>query len=231
MAMDLTDEEIAAVAMAVDAQALAITAQFFAVHRLAEHDPVACVRHENAGWSIYLRLEEEPYFWVSHVQLRSERLEATGGFPSAFADVYLAIGSDSMDPEQISAHLDLKPSEVNRKGELIEWGGIKTTKTFEQHRWYYRPSCPEPLDFETKLSSLLDDLSPRADRYRALEDRCEGVVRVAYLEYAGDPSGWALDRRVVRELAALGLWLDVDLYVSGPDLPETDLTPFISHSR
>jgi hypothetical protein len=164
-----------------------------------------------------LRLQDEPYFWVTKVESLPHGLQATWGFPSACANVYLAVYSDSLSADDITMALGLKPTGARKKGDRI---GGRGPKVYEEHRWYYHPDCPEPLDFETKLTQLLADVSSRIEQYRLLQGKVEAVVQVAYYEYAASPSGWHLDRDTVAKLSALDLEVDVDLYVSGPELPE-----------
>jgi len=216
---DASDDAIAAVALAeVRAPRLRTTAQFFSVHRLASQ-PIAGVWPEPGGWSVAMSLEGEPYFWVCRVERSSAGLRTVWGSHSNLAKVYLAISSDTVRPEDVTSQLGLQPYGTHIKGSPRQWNGI-TGRPYEDHRWYYRADCPEPLDFEAKLSRLLVDLSPRSEQLRDLAGRCAVVIQVAIYEYADSPRGWHLERGVLRNLAELGLELDVDLYVSGPALPE-----------
>ncbi len=91
-------------------------------------------------------------------------------------------------------------------------------RSYDEHRWYYHSSVPDCLDFETKLKHLLDELS--ADKVQSLPEDCKVSINVAYYEYQDSPGGWHLESDILKKLAVLGVDLDVDLYVSGPSLPE-----------
>lgn len=212
-------EKVAAAALAeVNSPRLAITEQFFAVHRLAEKNPVADIWRDGRHWYVSLRLHGEPYFWVAVVEQDTEGLRATWGYSIALANVYLAAYSETLTADQITAALSLEPYETRRKGDL-KLGG-RSPLRFDEHRWYYRPDCPEALGFERKLARLLEDLLSRSERYRALKDELRAVVSVSLHDYAGGPSGWHLDSETITRLNDLGLQLGVDLWVSGPEMPD-----------
>ena len=210
------DEDVASVALAeVASPRLAITKQFFTVHRLDE-EPVACVRFDSDRWWVYARLKDEPYFWVSIVKRQADGLAATWGFSLAYANLYLAVSSVDLTSREITAMLGLRPHKTRQKGDLIGAG----PKRYQEHLWTYRPSLPEPLGFEMKLAHLLRELSSRSEQLRLMQKSCDMSVSVAYYDYAGSPSGWHLDLEMLKGLFSLNLEIDVDLYVSGPELPD-----------
>ncbi len=193
---------------------LAITEQFFAVHRLAD-EPVACVWHEHDCHWVYLRLDDERYYWVVRIEQQVDgQFRPTWGFHSPHANVYVAIFSHRLSTSEISAALSLSPTDEKEKGALMPGG----RRVYGENRWYYCPSVPDCLDFATKLKHLLDELP--ADKVQSLREDCSVSINVAYYEYQGAPGGWHLESDILKKLAVLGVDLDVDLYVSGPPLPE-----------
>ncbi len=198
----------------VESPQLAVTEQFFAVHRLAD-EPVAGVWHKDGSRWVFLRLQGEPYYWVVRVEQQPNgQLRATWGFHSPHANVYAAVYSQRLSVAEISAVLGISPTDQRSKGQLLPGG----RRAYQEHRWYYHPDVPDCLDFETKLNRLLQQLP--AEKVQSLPGDCSVGINVAYYEYQDGPGGWHLDAETLSKLAALGADLDVDLYVSGPPLPE-----------
>ena len=79
-------------------------------------------------------------------------------------------------------------------------------------------AVPDCLDFETKLKHILGDLLP--EKVRSLPADCELNINVAYYEYQDAPGGWNLESGTLRKLADLACDLNIDLYMSGPPLPD-----------
>ena len=128
--------------------------------------------------------------------------------------MYAAIFSQCVPAAEISAALSLPATEEKEKGAVMPGG----RRTYDEHRWYYHPSVPDCLDFETKLKHLLNELP--ADKVQSLPEDCKVSINVAYYEYQDSPGGWHLESDILKKLAVLGIDLDVDLYLSGPPLPE-----------
>jgi hypothetical protein len=62
--------------------------------------------------------------------------------------------SQRLTTAELSAALSLSPTDEREKGALMPGRG----RSYEEHRWYYHPSVPDCLDFETKLRHLLEEL-------------------------------------------------------------------------
>ena len=105
-----------------------------------------------------------------------------------------------------------------RKGTPV--GRAKVLRA-EENRWYLDPQCSDVLSFEAKLLMLLEKISLHRDQYFAIRDKISGIVRVAHYEYNGWPEGWGLASKTLQLLTDLQFELDVDLYVSGPELPDS----------
>ena len=79
--MSWSKAEIGRAALAeIERPQLAITKQFFSVNSLAEKDQIAAILENKGGWSVYLRIKDEPYFWVSEIELSANDLEAVWGY-------------------------------------------------------------------------------------------------------------------------------------------------------
>ncbi len=85
---------------------LAITEQFFAVHRLAEQ-PIACVWHEHDCHWVYFRLHDERYYWVVRIEQQNGKFVPTWGFHSPHANVYAVIFSQRVPTAELSAAMSL----------------------------------------------------------------------------------------------------------------------------
>ena len=195
------NEQLAAIALAeAKSPTLAITKQFFAVHRLAE-EPVACVWQEHDCHWVYLRLYQERYYWIVRIELQNGHFGPTWGFHSPHATVYAAIFSQCVPAAEISAALSLPATEEKEKGAVMPGG----RRTYDEHRWYYHPSVPDCLDFETKRKHLLSELP--ADKVQSLPEDCKVSINVAYYEYQDSPGGWHLESFLRRHKPiSLTLW-------------------------
>ncbi|WP_110987954.1 DUF4279 domain-containing protein [Acaryochloris thomasi] len=163
---------------------------------------------------VYLKLRDERYYWVVMVCCDAEVPEIAGGFVSPHVKICAGVYSTDVTTAEISAALSLQPTKTQAKGDPIANGLRRCPK----HRWEYKPDVPDCLDFETKLRHLFGDL--RTEDVRALPPTCEFFISVAYYEYQGSSGGWHLDSDVLKHLAELGGELDIDLYTSGPELPD-----------
>lgn len=209
-----SDAEIAATAIAeVHGPTWGVTEQFFAVHQLAD-EPLACIRAGHDCQNVYLRVRGERYYWVVLVDCETQAPKIAGGFVSAHVNICAGVHSPNVTAAEISKALSLQPTKTQAKGDPIANGLRKCP----EHRWYYKPNVPDCLDFEAKLKHLLCNL-PTA-KIRELPSTCEFFISIAYYEYQGWPGGWHLDSDMLQRLADLGGELDIDLYTSGPALPD-----------
>jgi hypothetical protein len=83
-----------------------------------------------------------------------------------------------------------------------------------------------PGAVEEKLSAILYAIEPAAAQIASLRSGCEVKVHVVFQGWGGDPQfgGFHVEVDNIRRLAALGAALDVDLYASGPEMPNDDET-------
>lgn len=194
---------------------LGVTDQFFAVHQIAGSDPVAHVCYRKKLYWVYLHLDDQPYYWVVQIENGDEQLVPKWGFSTPHVRMCLGICSDSLSPEEITMAVNLQPREIRRKGEPIS---KRSERAYNEHRWFYYPDIPEPFDFDDKLQALLSALLPHASVISKMDAR--RTIHVGYYEYCDYASGWHLKPETARQLADLDVALDIDLYVSGPELPE-----------
>jgi Domain of unknown function (DUF4279) len=130
--------------------------------------------------------------------------------------VYLAIKSDTVPPEDITAILQVVPTESWHRGEPGPRDGSPSRKF---HAWYFDPLGDGPGECDQKMKALLKMLESASSRFSQLAGRCSFCISVVYRGYQCQMWGlhWTAD--TLRQLAALGVDIDVDLYASGPDLP------------
>lgn len=196
---------------------LAITRQFLAVHELAE-SPVALSEIRDQRGSVWIRIAGHPYWWVVQGRQEGEGWQIDWGYCSPRTRVYLAIYSQTLDPDRISGHLGLQPTEIRFRGTAIS--PRTPQRSHGEHRWYLASPSAQPLDWQSKLTALLEALQPVRNQLRELPADCSRQLRIVLEEYSEYPSGIQLSRSRLAELANLGLDLDVDRYCSGPPLPD-----------
>lgn len=220
-ASQFSAKEVAAAALAEAAQpTLPVSKQFFSVHQVSDVEPLAHLEFNDGlqRWSVYLRVtseeDDERYYWVSCIGEKSGKPIAKWGYPSAHSSLGLYITSPTLTPEEISQQLGLTAQWSRQIGDRIGKGPGRQ----KVNRWRYDPTIADALPFESKLSCLLDELSPRAKQICTLAKTCKMWVQAYHYDYAGWPGGWHLDRKSLSQLTEMGLELDLDLSVSGPEL-------------
>lgn len=205
----------------VKRQALGTTRQYLGSHRLLLEDgkpvPLAVLPIDQ-GFAVYFGVKDEPYFIALSMYEYDGRWEPSLCYAEASCNVYLAIKSETVPPEEISALVGLQPTESWRMGDPRKL--TNPPMAYKFHGWFFDPSGRGPGDFETKLKRLLDLTEASAPSIRALTDTCRVSVVVPYRGYKDQMWGLAIEPGDLSRLAALGAVLDVDLYAYGPDLFE-----------
>lgn len=127
-------------------------------------------------------------------------------------NVTFCVYRNDLEPSQVSARLDLEPSESWKRGEPI------TTKRrqYGDHPtggWLLRSRDNVPSgELDDHLSWMLDHLLPKADPIHALAKDGFDVAIVIALEGAPLGGGPTLTAATLAKLGQLGIEVDFDIY-------------------
>jgi hypothetical protein len=203
---------------------LATTEQILSVHRLLKQDDRPIViwvdeTIEEGAFHAYFQLENEPYYLVVVLRRSGEQLVAATSYIQAAVRVFLTISSDTLEPDKITELLGLTPDESHAKGETRD--PRRPYLRFKQHRWVFHPDKTVPGSLEDKLSALLNQLEPVQAKVASLQDQCGIHIGICYEGYQDWMGGVHLTAKTISRLADLKADIDLDLYASGPDMPES----------
>jgi hypothetical protein len=198
---------------------LSLTRQYLAVHRVAEDEsgPLSAgVVVTDHGLDVYFQLVDEHYFLVLCVIADETGPSVRFCRAEAKSRVYLAITSDTVSPEDVTAMLELTPTESWHRGDP---GRHDRGPERKFHAWYFDPLGDGPGECDQKMKALLEILAGASTRISELAVRCKVCISVVYHGYQCQMWGLHWSTETVRRIAALGVEIDIDLYASGPDLP------------
>jgi hypothetical protein len=125
----------------------------------------------------------------------------------------LIVESETLSPEEISARIGIPCDRCWRVGGLRG----KTGKTWTTSGWVLKSSVSASSYtrsslFSSCLGNLIKRLEPIADKIKNL---CgEGDVGVSVDILASEIPGLYIDREVLRAIANVGAWLDIDITIS-----------------
>ncbi len=201
-------------------QRLGVTEQFFDIHRLPDEPKIfSCVerRSDRTIGQSYVRVQNQPYYWVVQSELQpTGTWQATWGYCSHQARVYLAVYHEHETAESISDRLGMRPDKIAVKGQPIfrRPGG----KCFDSHRWYLQSPAADYRDVKDRLEALLIAIEPFSDRLAELQDDagCHAAINAALYDSTEWAFGFHLDVATIRRLAKAKLGIDFDMYHSGP---------------
>jgi Domain of unknown function (DUF4279) len=216
----MTEAILQAAIAEISSARLGTTEQVLAVHTLARTDSqlrptyIELPDGESRA-AVYFQIVDQPYFFVVVVQANNTQLEAIASYIEASVEVYLAIYSETLDPQIITRRIGIVPSSTKTKGARLR---PHDPRTYPEHRWYFVAQPDHPSDPETKVQRLLEHIVPATDKIAALATESQIVLHIVYRGYQGWMGGLHLDTITTQQIAALGAAIDVDLYATGPDL-------------
>jgi hypothetical protein len=199
---------------------LSLTQQYLAVHRVVEDESrplVAGVVVTDTGLDVYFQLVDRDYFFVVCVSADDSGASVVFCRAEAKCRVYLAITSDTVPPEHITATLRLAPTESWHLGDPGPRDGSLPRKF---HAWYFDPVGDGPGECDQKLKTLIKMLAGASSGIGELASQCTVCISVLYRGYQSQMWGFHWTADTLRQLSALGVDIDVDIYASGPDLPD-----------
>ena len=197
---------------------LSLTQQFLSVHPVVGDEsgpvPVGVVATDDR-FDVHFRLVDEDYFLVLSVADDEDGGSVSSCRTEARCRVYLAISSDAMPPEEVTAMLGLTPTRSWHLGDPHGPDG-RPARSF--HGWYFDPIGDGPGECDQKMKSLLDMLECASSRIGELAARRSVWIQVVYHGCRCQMWGLHWDAETMRRISALGVDVDVDLYASGPEL-------------
>lgn len=213
----LSDPSVALAVAEVEALEWGISQQFFAVHRpvlVAGRPHVAGVvsAAEPDALFVFFAVQDESYhFWV-RVEPRSHgpQIAFVGYCPQYH--VSFDVSSDSVTPDEITAHIGLSPTEVRTKGS----SRLPGARPFPRHLWTFEALAGQPGFLEDKLTHLFRVLGERQPRISTLAADCSAEVSVVSHQWQAWPEGFHLSPEYLARLHDLRASFDLDLYVGGP---------------
>jgi hypothetical protein len=127
---------------------------------------------------------------------------------------YFWIEGFKCEPSEITALLQLEPSETRKAGDLIQ---RRFERAGERHYWpkswwSFRSTLPiDEIYQAAHVENLLDSIEPRSAELLELKKTCEiGINCVGY--YWNSNPGFHLSADLIRRCARLDLGIDFDLY-------------------
>jgi hypothetical protein len=200
---------------------LGTTKEVLAVHRpvLIDGRPLiarADATREPGAFYFYFRLEGEPYYLVVVVWPGEQGLAVGCSCVEAAVRVFLLVKTKALSPDEITRRLGLQPTAAQAKGTRLH----KDLPPLAQSLWRFEPHKTLPEEVGRKLDLLLDQLDAAAPRIAALAAECDVSLTMYYEGCKEWLGGWTADARTLSRIAALGCHFELDLFASGPDLPE-----------
>lgn len=129
-----------------------------------------------------------------------------------WAAATLRIFSETLEVEQITALVGLKPTRFYLKGDPLSARSSQLRRT---NAWLLMSGVAEDQGVDVHLVCLLDLIEPKADMLRSLCPMCKVDLFCGFSSTHGQ-GGTVLDKDLLGRLSALGLDLKIDLYPPGP---------------
>ncbi len=126
--------------------------------------------------------------------------------------VSLTITDFEEHPSEITRILEISPSRVWCKGELID---ARTSIRYKQNGWKLFSSLSKNQTFREHIDNLLEILIPLSNRFRNLPLICQIELTCCFYIYHEMPEIF-LDGLTLKRLSKLDAGIDIDLYYFGP---------------
>jgi hypothetical protein len=122
---------------------------------------------------------------------------------------YFWVSDFDCNPDEITKLLNIEPSAITIKGELIN---SQNGRTRIRSTWEFRSRLPNTEPFQdAHIENLLSALTDKAEAIEKLQSNFStGISCVGY--YDNTNSGFHLSSDLIKRCAALNLSIDFDLY-------------------
>ena len=214
----LDDQTVTGVAITeLGHPSLGVTEQVLSVNRVFPM-PVAVDRTTDPSAAfVFFSIENEAYhFWV-RVNATRPVVEFAGVEPAS--EVAIMISSDQVSIEAITIWAGHNPTSAMRRGEAKRLGrGLYPTNI-----WVFEPwrGSVEFLDAKlARATATLAELSGRGPAPEGLRVQ----VSVSSRQWSAWPSGFHLSTDLVDAAARVQASIDIDQYMTGPELPAESRT-------
>jgi hypothetical protein len=115
----------------------------------------------------------------------------------------------SFRPEDVTEFVGVPATNVARAGELVS----ELTDYRRIHSiWEVRSDLPESLPIGTHIKSILERLEPRWQQFVELGKRYEAGILCRVYAYDSETPEVYFARELVKRIAELGAYIDVDVY-------------------
>jgi hypothetical protein len=122
--------------------------------------------------------------------------------------VALLVAGLDFDPDEITKHIGLPPSETHRFGEPIG----RTKAVYKLNMWRLRSRLSNTTGIQEQIKDVLDQLSPVWSSARAVSQRYQTELECVVYVYDHMPE-LHFDAATVDLLAQLNCDIDLDIYV------------------
>ena len=193
-----------------------VTEQLLKIHQVVFIDDkpkVARVDREKDDGSaiVYFPVVDEKFYLAVYLDTKPEvSVRFVGTEP--YHAVYFRATSEELTLNEISVLTKLKSTSNWSKGDMRKSGN----SSYNFSNFEIQPN-PEADEFEDKLKKLLDLLGQDAYGIKGLVDKANGRIQVASCFHNGNTmlGGHHMDQEIIKQMAALNLEIDFDLYADG----------------
>lgn len=199
-----------------------LTKQYLAVHTLVVEEGLPqiehiemCEREQTA--EVYFPVAGEDYFFVVYLDLTPAVSVRFMGM-EAGSRVYFSASSSVIDLEELIRDLDRPPTETWQKGTPIP--NRKVARFYEDSGFTYEIGGNKSGTADQKIAELIDMLDGLSLDRVLNSKEIHREIQIVYCGYKDEMWGVHLEPDTLMKLAKLNAHIDIDLYASGPDLPE-----------
>lgn len=120
--------------------------------------------------------------------------------------VSIRLYSEELSPEEVTAMLRIRATDIQRKGDKAALG-----KTFKSNMWGYQSECDRFAPLEDHLKWLLQKVSPSKELILSISEKVTVVFWCACF-ISGPETTVAISRETLSEMASLRAEFSLSLY-------------------
>ena len=197
---------------------LGVTGQIVSSHEIHPEPIRIDTDLEDGTHCLYYSLAGESYYFVLVLREKDGGLRPSSSHIEPNAKVYLYIRSEQKAPSEITELLGIHPTCSGIMGELPPHRSSGAVN--ECHYWCLEPQKDVPDYLEQKLEVLLASIEVCKTELKLLSKFCSLTFTVCYEGYKDWMGEVVLSPNQVKRIAELDASVWIDLYASGPDIPE-----------